>query len=223
MIHGDCAGNDHPYRPAPLTGGSAVAPGDRRQEWQNATIGMEVTTIRTHAEVSGFFDGLELLPPGVVQLARWDPGTPVPGAAGPIPAYCGLARKPRCATRTRWPGPGRGRTHEVTIGRALALGAGPCVPACGSGRPTDDAHAIARLHADSWQRHYRGAYSDEFLDSDVAGYLRPVWVERLSVPHPDTRTILAEHHGEVVGLAHTVLGDGATWGRSSTIPTSPTA
>jgi hypothetical protein len=53
-----------------------------------------------------------------------------------------------------------------------------------------DAHAIARLHADSWQRHYRGAYSDEFLDSDVAGYLLPAWVERVSMPHQDTRTIL---------------------------------
>jgi hypothetical protein len=33
----------------------------------------------------------------------------------------------------------------------------------------EGAHAIARLHADSWQRHYRSAYSDEFLDSDVTG------------------------------------------------------
>jgi hypothetical protein len=33
----------------------------------------------------------------------------------------------------------------------------------------DDAHAIAELHADSWRRHYRGAYSDAFLDGDVAG------------------------------------------------------
>ena len=76
----------------------------------------------------------------------------------------------------------------------------------------DDAHAIARLHACSWQRHYRGAYSDEFLDRDVAGYLLPAWVERVSSPHPDTRTILAEHDGEVVGLAHTVLEDDLTWG-----------
>jgi GNAT superfamily N-acetyltransferase len=76
----------------------------------------------------------------------------------------------------------------------------------------DDAHAIARLHADSWQRHYRGAYSDEFLDSDVVGYLLPAWIERMSVPNSHTRTILAEHQGEIVGLAHTILGDDATWG-----------
>jgi hypothetical protein len=36
-----------------------------------------------------------------------------------------------------------------------------------------DAHAIAALHAGSWQRHYRGAFSDAFLDNDVAGYLLP--------------------------------------------------
>ncbi len=51
-------------------------------------------TLRTHAEISRFFDGLDLLPPGVVQLHRWAPGTPLPGAAAPVPAYCGLARKP---------------------------------------------------------------------------------------------------------------------------------
>ena len=76
----------------------------------------------------------------------------------------------------------------------------------------DDAHAIASLHADSWQRHYRGAYSDDFLDSDVASYLLPTWINRVSTSRPDTRTIIAEHGGEVVGLAHTLLGEDATWG-----------
>jgi hypothetical protein len=47
-----------------------------------------------------------------------------------------------------------------------------------------DAHAIAGLHADSWQRHYRGAFSDAFLDNDVAGYLLPLWIERLASPDP---------------------------------------
>ena len=36
----------------------------------------------------------------------------------------------------------------------------------------DDAAAVAGLHADSWRRHYRGAFSDAFLDGDVVGYLR---------------------------------------------------
>jgi hypothetical protein len=46
-------------------------------------------------------------------------------------------------------------------------------------------HAIAGLHADSWQRHYRGAYSDDFLDRDAASYLLPVWIERMGTPNPD--------------------------------------
>jgi GNAT superfamily N-acetyltransferase len=75
-----------------------------------------------------------------------------------------------------------------------------------------DAHAIAALHADSWQRHYRGAFSDAFLDNDVAGYLLPLWTERLAIPSPQARTILAERDGEVVGLAYTILGQDATWG-----------
>jgi GNAT superfamily N-acetyltransferase len=75
-----------------------------------------------------------------------------------------------------------------------------------------DAHAIAGLHADSWQRHYRGAFSDAFLDNDVAGYLLPLWTERLARPNPDARTILAEIEGSLVGLAHTLLGEDTAWG-----------
>jgi O-methyltransferase involved in polyketide biosynthesis len=48
---------------------------------------------RTRAEVTRFFDGLELLEPGVVELPDW---RPEPGIAGPrpMPMWCGAARKP---------------------------------------------------------------------------------------------------------------------------------
>jgi tRNA A58 N-methylase Trm61 len=49
-------------------------------------------TMRTHAEVSRFFSGLELLPPGIVQLHRWQPGRAVE-TSDEIAAYCGLGRK----------------------------------------------------------------------------------------------------------------------------------
>ena len=75
-----------------------------------------------------------------------------------------------------------------------------------------DARAIAGLHADSWRRHYRGAYSDSFLDGDVVGYLLTRWTERLSAADPQARTIVGELGGEVVALAHTRLGEDATWG-----------
>jgi ribosomal protein S18 acetylase RimI-like enzyme len=75
-----------------------------------------------------------------------------------------------------------------------------------------DADAIAALHADSWRRNYRGAFSDAFLDGDVVSDRLHVWRERLSRPQPTDRTVVAEDAGAVVGFAHTVLDDDPTWG-----------
>lgn len=75
-----------------------------------------------------------------------------------------------------------------------------------------DAQAIAALHTDSWQRHYRGAFSDAFLDHDAPGFLVPLWTERMATPDPRARTIVAEREGIVVGLAHTLLGQDTTRG-----------
>ncbi|MFD5099295.1 SAM-dependent methyltransferase [Streptomyces albidochromogenes] len=51
--------------------------------------------VRGVEEVAGFFDGLELLEPGVVQVTRWrpEPGD-AQGPAAPVDAYAGVARKP---------------------------------------------------------------------------------------------------------------------------------
>jgi GNAT superfamily N-acetyltransferase len=78
-------------------------------------------------------------------------------------------------------------------------------------RPAD-AQAIAGLHADSWRRHYRGAFTDAFLDEEAAGFLGDMWADRCAGPDPSARTILAESDGTVVGLAHTILGRDPTWG-----------
>jgi hypothetical protein len=51
-------------------------------------------TLRTHAEILPFFDGLELLDPGLVQLHRWRPGQAEVVTDDEVAAYCGLARKP---------------------------------------------------------------------------------------------------------------------------------
>jgi ribosomal protein S18 acetylase RimI-like enzyme len=75
-----------------------------------------------------------------------------------------------------------------------------------------DARAVAGLHADSWRRHYRGAYSDSFLDGDVVAFQLNRWTKRLSAADPLTRTIVAERGGEVVAFAHTCLGDDPAWG-----------
>jgi len=75
-----------------------------------------------------------------------------------------------------------------------------------------DAGGIAGLHADSWQRHYRGAYADAFLDGEPSGFLEPWWAERLSAPPAWARTVVAECDGELVGLAHTLLDEDPEWG-----------
>jgi hypothetical protein len=87
----------------------------------------------------------------------------------------------------------------------------PAEPRYRASRP-GDAPAIAALHADSWQRHYRGAFSDAFLDHDAAEYLLRLWTARLTAPDPQARTIIAEHDGTVVGLAHVILGHDRTRG-----------
>jgi SAM-dependent methyltransferase len=52
----------------------------------------ESVILRARDEVTGLFSGLEIIEPGVVQLPEWrpDPGT---APAGPLPMWCGVARK----------------------------------------------------------------------------------------------------------------------------------
>lgn len=76
----------------------------------------------------------------------------------------------------------------------------------------NDAKAVAALHAGSWQRHYRVAYTDRFLDEEASGLLLDIWAGRLAAPDPSRRTILAEAGGRLVGLAHTALDDDPVWG-----------
>jgi len=53
----------------------------------------EPVTLRTHEQVSRFFDGLELIKPGLVQLHRWRPGPEGPVPDGDIANYGGVGRK----------------------------------------------------------------------------------------------------------------------------------
>jgi len=58
-------------------------------------VGTPSMTLRTPEQIARFFDGLELLPPGVVSCSRWRPD---PSPTGDEPAevdeFCGVARKP---------------------------------------------------------------------------------------------------------------------------------
>jgi ribosomal protein S18 acetylase RimI-like enzyme len=75
----------------------------------------------------------------------------------------------------------------------------------------DDAEGIARLHADSWRRHYRGAYSDSFLDGDILTDRRSVWSSRLAAPD-GSATIVAEEGDQMIGFVHVVLDADERWG-----------
>jgi len=75
-----------------------------------------------------------------------------------------------------------------------------------------DADAIAALHADSWRRHYRGAFSDAFLDGDIQADRLIVWTERLREPARRGLTIVAESGDGVIGFAHTVFEADPHWG-----------
>jgi S-adenosyl methyltransferase len=57
----------------------------------NARLGPSQATMRSRAQIMRFFDGLELVEPGIVQPHRWRPAGHVPEAD--VTAWCGMARK----------------------------------------------------------------------------------------------------------------------------------
>jgi hypothetical protein len=53
----------------------------------------EQRTHRTHAQVERFFDGLDVIEPGVVRVPEWRPDSELEATA-PAPLWCGVGRKP---------------------------------------------------------------------------------------------------------------------------------
>ena len=74
-----------------------------------------------------------------------------------------------------------------------------------------DADSIAALHAESWRRHYRGAYLDTYLDGDIITERQEVWRGRLREPRTGQLTVIARRGDGLVGFAHTILDD-RQWG-----------
>jgi hypothetical protein len=56
-------------------------------------VGTPTMTLRTPEQIARFFDGLDLLPPGVVSCSLWRP-SPSGGQPAPVDEFCGVARKP---------------------------------------------------------------------------------------------------------------------------------
>ncbi|MEQ4303649.1 GNAT family N-acetyltransferase [Plantactinospora sp. B6F1] len=94
---------------------------------------------------------------------------------------------------------------------AVPRSVAPTGPAIFSPAGAGDAGRIAALHADSWRRHYRGAYADTYLDGDLLGERSRVWSARLASP-AGTTTIIAERDGCLAGFVHVVFDADPRWG-----------
>ncbi|WP_432157213.1 MULTISPECIES: SAM-dependent methyltransferase [unclassified Streptomyces] len=63
---------------------------DAQAIYNNATATMN---LRTHTEITDFFTGFDLLPPGLTQVPFWNPDSPPPPEARTIGFYGGVGRK----------------------------------------------------------------------------------------------------------------------------------
>ncbi len=75
-----------------------------------------------------------------------------------------------------------------------------------------DTEKIARLHAQSWQKHYRGILSDEFLNNTVYTDRLQVWQSRLENPAGNQYILLAEDDNKLCGLACVFASHDPVWG-----------
>jgi S-adenosyl methyltransferase len=57
-------------------------------------FGKPPVTLRSIEQISGFFEGLDLLEPGVVSTPRWRPEPSTFGEPGEVDQFCGIGRKP---------------------------------------------------------------------------------------------------------------------------------
>jgi ribosomal protein S18 acetylase RimI-like enzyme len=75
-----------------------------------------------------------------------------------------------------------------------------------------DIEGIARLHTQSWQRHYRGIWPDSFLNGDLLGNRMAVWAGRLQSPPANQYVVVAEDGQGISGFACTYADHDPVWG-----------
>lgn len=77
----------------PSLGGEEVAAKNRAaQDEYNESADVPLTP-RSREEISAFFEGLEVIEPGVVSMSRWRPERTRFGTPPPVFGYCGVGRK----------------------------------------------------------------------------------------------------------------------------------
>jgi GNAT superfamily N-acetyltransferase len=72
--------------------------------------------------------------------------------------------------------------------------------------------AIAKLHAYSWQVHYRGILNDSYLDHDVVDERLEVWQRRFEHPSKDQYVVLANDDSLLCGFACVFLNHDDRYG-----------
>lgn len=75
-----------------------------------------------------------------------------------------------------------------------------------------DADAIARLHTQSWQKHYRGMMDDRYLDEDIREERLAEWRKRMSSPNPEQHIVLAIDGEQICGFGCVYLNRDPEWG-----------
>jgi ribosomal protein S18 acetylase RimI-like enzyme len=75
-----------------------------------------------------------------------------------------------------------------------------------------DAEKIAALHAESWQRTYRGMMRDSFLDGDVLENRQVEWRQRLSTDPANRLIVIAEEARIPQGFLCVYGDDDPIWG-----------
>ena len=66
---------------------------------------------------------------------------------------------------------------------------------------SNDAAAIAALHAASWQLTYKNALSEDYLQHTVLTDRHTVWTERFASPKANQCVLLAEDESGIIGFA----------------------
>lgn len=75
-----------------------------------------------------------------------------------------------------------------------------------------DAIEIGQFHARSWQLHYRGAFSDHFLDNLAVQERIEVWTNRLENPKVGQFVRVAKQNGKIIGLVCAYLNEDVKYG-----------
>ena len=75
-----------------------------------------------------------------------------------------------------------------------------------------DASSVSALHAESWRRHYRGSYSDAYLDEAVLADREAEWRRRFSLPAGAWFTLLAMDGDDLLGFSHVWVEGEKDWG-----------